>query len=758
MVGGYESGTMYAAYASVVTSHLSDASPLVMTAEYGLTGLNGTIVIDIEVDQTVTTSDNAVRIVVFEDSGSAYVNLARLALDEIDFDLTTPGEAVQITRTFTLDSSWALENVGVAVFVQSGASGHEVLQACTAVADYAGTVVVDVEPDGLEAGWLLEGPSGFAQARRDDASMEVFAAGSYTLTWQPVEGWTKPSPAQQTLVLAEGGEITFSAQYTGGPFTGRSDGVLGEAGYADQGVSLRDLDGDGDLDIAVACLDGEDRLLLNGPGAAFTLSSETLPGGSGPTVHLAWGDLDNDGAPDLYAAREDAANAVLRNDGTGTFTDVSFGDVADAGTASGASWIDTNGDGRLDLHLVNTDAEDKLFLNYGQSGDYYVLWPQSGFPSGAGVSAAWADYDADGDPDYYLVRSYEANELFESSNGSFWEANVPEFLRDTGGGVGAAWGDYDNDGDLDLYLTNDGSLDRLYRQTSTSWSLATGGALADEGCGRGVAWGDLDNDGDLDLYIARHGEYDRFLRNDAGVFVAVPLGIDACAGHANGCALGDVDGDGDLDVYVANDGDANVLLINELGAGNHWLHIDLVGDDCNRDAVGARVRAVAGGLSQIRFVDGGSGYRSQDSPTVEFGFGATAMVDTLVVTWPCGNEETYTNVGADRRITLVENQDTDAPPALEAAVLRLWPARPNPFNPRTEIRFELATAGRTHLAVYDLAGRRVCTLIDAELPAGPQTATWSGVDDAGRVVAAGTYLLRLRQGERVEVRRVSLVK
>jgi len=760
IIGGQESGSMYSTYQPIVGAHLGDESPLIVEAFYTLIGLEGALSVTIEVDQAVTTTNNVVQFAVFENNIIGEVNLARDVLAPEPFTLTTPGQSVVLNRAFTVSPSWAVENLGVAVFVQSEAGDKRVLQAALAVPDYAGLIHVDANPEGLDAPWTLAGPDGFVQERINDASLPVFSAGEYTITWGAVEGWTTPVPALETLTLVEDGELLFTGLYTGGPFVGESGGDLGNASGADQGVALRDWDGDGDLDIAVACRGTADLLLSNQSGNAFSAVPSPLLAGTAASTSIAWGDFDDDGHPDLYIARDGEANALLRNDGAGGFVDVTFSDAGDTGPASTAIWTDFNRDGNLDLYVVNTGQMDRYLMNLGLVGGNYLFFTYGSGNEGSGVAAAWADYDDDGDQDFYLTRSFAANVLYQYDGVSpFGEATVPTVLSDVGGGAGCAWGDYDNDGDLDLYFANDGSRDRLVRQTTTSWSLVLGGALEDPGHGRGVAWGDLDNDGDLDLYIARHGEYDRFLRNDGGVFVNVPLGIDATAGLANGVALGDTDGDGDLDVYVGNESGPNVLLINQLDNGNHWLHVDLVGDDCNRDAVGARVRLVAGSLSLMREVNGGSGFRSQDSPTVEFGLGAAATADSVIVRWPCGGEEVFTDLAADQKLTVVENGTTAVqPPQTPAPELRLMPARPNPFNPRTEVVFDLPYGGRAHLAVYDVCGRLVRTLSTGELPAGRNRVVWSGDDDAGRPVATGTYLLRLRQGGHAAVRRVTLMK
>ena len=73
----------------------------------------------------------------------------------------------------------------------------------------------------------------------------------------------------------------------------------------------------------------------------------------------------------------------------------------------------------------------------------------------------------------------------------------------------------------------------------------------------------------------------------------------------------------------------------------------------------------------------------------------------------------------------------------------LGPNRPNPFNPHTEIRFELARGSRVSLRVFDVSGRLVRVLSDFEMAAGSHRVPWDGTDESGRAVASGTYLYRL---------------
>ncbi|MBK7048522.1 MAG: hypothetical protein IPH48_18910 [bacterium] len=94
------------------------------------------------------------------------------------------------------------------------------------------------------------------------------------------------------------------------------------------------------------------------------------------------------------------------------------------------------------------------------------------------------------------------------------------------------------------------------------------------------------------------------------------------------------------------------------------------------------------------------------------------------------------------------------PPAADVSLT----ASPNPFNPRTTIAFTLPQAGDTMLAVYDLAGRRVATLVEAPLPAGPISLEWDGRDDAGRALPSGVYLVRLRRAQTIQRCQVTLVR
>jgi hypothetical protein len=88
----------------------------------------------------------------------------------------------------------------------------------------------------------------------------------------------------------------------------------------------------------------------------------------------------------------------------------------------------------------------------------------------------------------------------------------------------------------------------------------------------------------------------------------------------------------------------------------------------------------------------------------------------------------------------------------------LFRATPNPFNPSTKLRFNLAQGGRVDLAIYNLRGELVKRLIGSVLGAGPHEVTWAGRDNNGRGVASGVYFARMEAGKIVVAQRLVLVQ
>jgi hypothetical protein len=103
-----------------------------------------------------------------------------------------------------------------------------------------------------------------------------------------------------------------------------------------------------------------------------------------------------------------------------------------------------------------------------------------------------------------------------------------------------------------------------------------------------------------------------------------------------------------------------------------------------------------------------------------------------------------------------ESEQSKPEPPITATTLH--EPYPNPFNPRTTIRFDLHEAADLTLAIYNLRGQRVKTVETAALPAGRHERIWQGEDDAGRSVASGLYFVRLTIGQMTQVQRLVLVR
>ncbi len=92
------------------------------------------------------------------------------------------------------------------------------------------------------------------------------------------------------------------------------------------------------------------------------------------------------------------------------------------------------------------------------------------------------------------------------------------------------------------------------------------------------------------------------------------------------------------------------------------------------------------------------------------------------------------------------------------AAYALSPNYPNPFNAQTAIEYSLPQAAQLRIAVFDLAGQRVRTLVEGQQEAGRFRVVWDGRDEAGRVVANGAYFYQLETGSLRLVRKLMLLK
>jgi hypothetical protein len=298
----------------------------------------------------------------------------------------------------------------------------------------------------------------------------------------------------------------------GGAFT---DIGAGLTDVAHGSVAWGDYDNDGDLDILLTGTISwptthVSKVYRNDGGGVFTEISAVLTG-----VHhscVAWGDYDNDGDLDiLLTGRIDESpyevSKVYRNDTPSGFADVGASLVSVHN--SSVAWGDYDNDGDLDILLAGRDGGTIVSKVYRNDGGGSFGDIGAGLTGVEYSSVAWGDYDNDGDLDILLT----GRDGIGNHHSKVYRNDGASGFTDIGAGLtaagrsSAAWGDYDNDGDLDILLTgatggspNWNPVSKVYRNDGGGvfTHIAAGLAGVWEGS---VAWGDYDDDSDLDILV-----------------------------------------------------------------------------------------------------------------------------------------------------------------------------------------------------------------------------------------------------------------
>jgi len=470
-------------------------------------------------------------------------------------------------------------------------------------------------------------------------------------------------------------------------------------------VVYEDADSEGLLDHTSLLLNDGTGKFTHAPEQSFT------SGAYDPLASAALLDFDHDGVLDVFAGHQYGQYGVLtstiqdslyRGDGVGGFVDVTESAGLTTQTFSpslvgenktnkptwGVAACDLDGDGWSEL----------LTASYGRQLNTLYRNVQGVFEDHS-LSSGFAHDDGEDYAHNYMYMCYcQAHTAEPTCEGapaplgscsgmsdSWTPGSDDQPWRLGGNSSNSLCGDLDNDGDMDVVavelrhgwagtssdateiLRNDGFPSSPFvRPGNEATGLARKFSLSDNEGDLGGALGDLDNDGKLDVLIAS-SDYPKtysfvFQQQADGTFLNVSQQAGAKFARAHGLALVDFDRDGDYDVVLGTslarwystdsppppDAAYVHVLRNDTGHLSNRLMIHLVGGEgVNRDAVGARVRAVADGKTFVREQQGGYGLTGfQHDHLMIIGLGDSCVAEALEVRWPnqAGEISTYQDV------------------------------------------------------------------------------------------------------------------
>lgn len=339
------------------------------------------------------------------------------------------------------------------------------------------------------------------------------------------------------------------------------------------GAVVDDFNGDDYLDIVTSSYDPSAQVQFfcnNGDGTFKEQTDRTGLTGIFGGLNLVHADYDNDGDSDVYICRGawlgehgQEPNSLLRND-SGVFTDVTFdvglGEISVP--CKSAAWADYDNDGDLDLFVGNESNESftaatQLFRNDGADG-FSDVSKEAGLSAEIFVmGAVWGDYDSDRYPDLFASVAGENRLYHNNRDGTFTNVAKEAGVLRPGASFATWFWDYDNDGILDLFVSCSNG--------STGILSSNPFGLSDDLSGSSPVVRQLQTEAKLELMALYQGDGQGRFRNvsaDVGLnYPTLPMGAN----------FGDLNNDGYPDFYLGT-GDVayseimpNVMFLNQQG-------------------------------------------------------------------------------------------------------------------------------------------------------------------------------------------------
>ncbi|MBU2985126.1 CRTAC1 family protein [Saccharophagus degradans] len=429
------------------------------------------------------------------------------------------------------------------------------------------------------------------------------------------------------------------------------------------GPTFADVDGDGDLDLFIGGIEGHRNYLMlnsiNENGEQVFIDATEQWGlknlAAQHTISSSFGDYDGDGWLDLFLAHWGTPARIekqhlFRNNAGAGFINV----TAQVGLASEiiarptsnatlgenhdysflGSFADINNDGYTDLLMVSDFGTSKVFINSG-SGSFYNT-NESAIKDENGMGSAVGDIDNDGDLDWFVsaILTFDSpgNRLYQNQTNDigalqlFSDTTNTMGVQDGGWGWAACLADFNLDGYLDIFHVN-------------GWDAALI---------------DLDFSKDRSRLFISEGATNQTIRFNE---VARENGIISTK-HGRGVVCFDSDNDGDTDLFVLGVGvePFEFYQNNTIGGSanqpKNYLTVNLQGLAPNTQAAGARIFVRTQNTEQMREIQIGSNFISQNPVQQVFGLGQTDVVSEVLIKWPDGRSRSLVNVAANQTITV----------------------------------------------------------------------------------------------------------
>jgi hypothetical protein len=448
------------------------------------------------------------------------------------------------------------------------------------------------------------------------------------------------------------------------------------------GGAVADYNNDGWPDIYLTCFGGNVLYRNNGDGTFTDVTAKAGVADGRWSTGASFGDYDGDGYVDLMVTN---------------YVDMHLNDLPQFGSSPTCKYrgVDVQCGPR-----GLKGAGDALFHNNGD-GTFTDVSKTAGVddPHGFyGLGVVFADFNNTGRPDIFVADDSTPNYFYKNlGNGKFSDIGLESGTAVNEDGseqanMGIAIGDYNHSGRPSIYVTEFTDEPNTLFRNDGDWnfedvSYKAGVALPSL---KPVKWGDafvdLDNDGWLDLFavsghvypqmeaVASAGGYaqSKILQMNQGngtfcdaVSQAGPALLEKRV--SRGVAVGDLFNDGNMDLIIEDLDGSPMLLRNHGISGRHWVSFELTGTKSNRAAIGARIKLVAGGMTQTDEIHSGGSYLSQNDLRVQFGLNAATKIDSVEIHWPSGAVDNLKDLAADKFYSVLEGKGIVPPEQIRPA-------------------------------------------------------------------------------------------